>query len=257
MRFPIRILLVLCTLTWWVLPGMGLIDLSVTWDPEWPVMLEAGWGVLFTVGLGLPFLAAGIRPRLARAALTQLYVVTAALLVGVTSGLEPQSWWIFVMLAIQLPLVHVVAPPRPPARHRPRPSLLVLAVAAAPPGLAYAWDMATLNRRSLSTSDITNDVDHFAVQAALTLALVALPAVAALRSGTRLLLGTSTAAMAAYLGLVSYRWPGTPGGFGPVWSVAVMTWAVAVLTATWWPVGRPLSAPANVRAVQGSPDPTA
>ena len=55
-RLLIRALLVLCTLTWWLFPGFGVIDLTVTWDPEWPVMLEAGWGVLFTVGVGLPFL---------------------------------------------------------------------------------------------------------------------------------------------------------------------------------------------------------
>jgi hypothetical protein len=260
-RLLTRILLVLCTLTWWVLPGMGLIDLTVTWDPEWPVMLEAGWGVLFTAGLGLPFLVAGVNPRLARVALTQLYVVTAALLVGVVAGLEPQSWWIFGMLAVELPLVHAVALPTSPARRRPRPALLVLAVGAALPALAYAWDMAALNRESLSTSDITNDVDHYAVQAALAVALIALTTVAALRSDTRRLLGTSTAAMAAYLGLVSYHWPGTPGGFGPVWSVAVMAWAAAVLTASWWPPGHRSSVPAGraragVRAGQGSPDPS-
>ncbi len=89
-----RVLLVLCTLTWWVLPGMGVIDLTVTWDPTWPVMLEGGWGVLLTVGLGLPFLVAAVRPRLARAALVQVYAVTAALLVGAVVGQEPQAWWL-------------------------------------------------------------------------------------------------------------------------------------------------------------------
>ena len=93
----------LCALTWWVLPGFGVIDLTVTWDPEWPVMLEAGWGVLFTVGVGLPFLVVAIRPGLGRAALAQLYVVTAALVVGVVAGLEPQSWWIFAMLLLEVP----------------------------------------------------------------------------------------------------------------------------------------------------------
>ena len=38
---------------------MGVIDLAVTWDPDWPVALEAGWGLLCTIGLGLPFLAFG------------------------------------------------------------------------------------------------------------------------------------------------------------------------------------------------------
>ena len=115
----LRVLLVLCTLTWWVLPAMGLIDLSVTWDPDWPVVLEAGWGLLFTVGLGLPFLVAAVRPRLARVALVQLYVVAAALLVGVLAGLEPQSWWIFVGLLVEVPLVHAIAPRERLVRTRP------------------------------------------------------------------------------------------------------------------------------------------
>jgi hypothetical protein len=234
-RLLIRALLVLCTLTWWGLPGFGVIDLTVTWDPEWPVMLEAGWGVLFTVGVGLPFLVTAVRPNLARAALAQLYVVTAALVVGVVAGLEPQSWWFFFMLLLEVPLIIAIAPSTHPQRDRPHVALLTLAVLAAPAALLYAWEMAAKNRLSLPSADKTVEVDHYAVQAALALALLALPAVAALWPETRRLLGTSTAAMAAYLGLVSYNWPGAVGGFSTGWSLAVMVWAGAVLVATWWP----------------------
>ncbi len=235
-RLVLRLLLALCALTWWLLPGMGVIDLSVTWDRDWPVMLEAGWGVLFSVGLGLPFLVAAVRPRLARVALGQLYGVAAALLVGVVAGVEPQAWWIFVGLMVEVPLVHAIAPPERLLRTRPHWPLLALSVIALAPGLAYAWEMASLNRLALPTSDITNDVDHFAVQAALGLVLVALPAAAALWPASRRLLGTSTAVMAFYLGLVSYSWPLADGGFSAGWSVAVMAWSVAVLVASWWPV---------------------
>ena len=151
MRILIRALLVLCTLTWWVLPGFGVIDLTVTWDPEWPVMLEAGWGVLFTVGVGLPFLVTAIRPP-ARETSAPLYVVIAALVVGVVVGLEPQSWWIFAMLLLEVPLILAIAPPAHLARARPHVPLLILAVVGAPAALAYAWDMAALNRLSLPTT---------------------------------------------------------------------------------------------------------
>jgi hypothetical protein len=231
----IRALLVLSTLTWWVLPGFGIIDLTVTWDPEWPVMLEAGWGLMFTIGVGLPFLVTAIRPSLARAALAQLYVVTAALVAGTVAGLEWQSWWIFVMLLLEVPLIFAIAPSTRLRRSRPHLALLALAVIAAPAALVYAWDMAYLNRLGLPNSDITNFVNHYAVQAALALALIALPAVAALWPDARRLLGTSAALMAGYLGLVSYYWPGADGGFSAGWSVAVMVWASAVLVATWWP----------------------
>jgi hypothetical protein len=248
-RAMIRILLVLCTLSWWVLPGMGLIDLSVTWDPEWPVMLEAGWGLLFTFGLGLPFLVVAVRPGLARAALAQLYVVAGALLVGALVGLEPQAWWIFAGLVLEVPLVHALARRTPSAWTRPHPPLLVLAVAATPVGLAYAWEMARLNRLALITSDVTNSVDHYSVQGALALALCALPAVAAFRPEAARLLGTSAGLSAAYLALVSYHWPGVSAGFGTAWSVAVMAWSVAVVVAAWWPRREPSSsAPRRVSA---------
>jgi hypothetical protein len=138
------------------------------------------------------------------------------------------------MLLLEVPLIFAIAPSARLQRGRTQLSLLVLAVIATPAALIYAWQMADLNRLSLPNADITNLVDHYAVQAALALALVALPAVAALWPDTRRLLGTSTALMAGYLGLVSYFWPGELGGFSAGWSVAVMVWAAAVLAATWW-----------------------
>ena len=246
LRFGVvkRVLLVLCTLTWWVLPGMGVIDLTVTWDPSWPVLLEAGWGALLTVGLGLPFLVAAVRPRVARAALVQVYAVTAALFVGALVGREPQTWWLFVMIAIEVPLLHLTARGTSLGTFSFSPVLCFLGLIAMAPALSYAWDMAAANRLSLVTSDITNDTDHYAVQAAVGLTLVALPLVASLWPSTRRLLGTSTTLMAAYLGLLSYSWPDAEAGFSQTWSVAVMVWAGAIGLSTWWP-SRRRTAPAS------------
>jgi hypothetical protein len=246
-RVVTRVLLALCTLSWWVLPGMGAIDLTVTWDPDWPVMLEAGWGLLFTVGLGLPFLVSALRPRLARVALVQVYAVAAALLVGVFVGREPQAWWIFVMLAVELPLLHLVARRSTLGERALSPALLALAVVALVPALTYAWDMAADNRQGFLTSDITNDTDHYAVQAAVALALVALPVLAGWWQDTRRLLGTSTALIAAYLGLVSVGWPDADAGFSGPLSVVVMVWAVGVGVAFWWPAARTsVAAPSRI-----------
>ena len=60
-------------------------------------------------------------------------------------------------------------------------------------------------------------------------------AVGSLWRGARRLLGTSTALMAWYLGLVSYNWPDAAGGFSAGWSIAVMLWSATVLAAAWWP----------------------
>jgi hypothetical protein len=57
-----RIAAAFCALTWLVFPGFGLIDLSVTWDSDWPVVLEASWGVFMTVLVGGSFLAVAVRP---------------------------------------------------------------------------------------------------------------------------------------------------------------------------------------------------
>jgi hypothetical protein len=237
-RVLTRVLLVVCTLTWWVLPGMGVIDLTVTWDPDWPVVLEAGWGVLFTVGVGLPFLVAAVRPRLARAALAQLYVVTLALAVGTIAGQEPQAWWIFALLLIELPLLHLMARGSTLGARSLDSALLVLAAIALAPALVYAWQMAADNRFGLYDSDITNGTDHYSVQAALGMALVLLPAVASLWPTTRRLLGTSTALMAAYLGLVSLSRPDADAGFASGWSIALMVWSAAVALAAWMPALR-------------------
>lgn len=226
--------MVLFAASWWILPAMGVIDLTVTWDEEWPVVLEAGWGVLFT-GLGLSFLVSGIAPRIAPAALVHGYVVTVALVVAAVAGLEPETWWIFAMLAIELPVLRLLARRSPSVRRGLHPPMAALAVLAAPVGLAYAWSMADKNRQALPHGDITNDVDHFSVQAALGLALVLLPLAAALLPLTRRLLGTVAALMAGYLGLVSSQWQGQLGGFDESWSVATMAWAAAVLVAAWWP----------------------
>jgi hypothetical protein len=229
-----RAFLVLCTLTWWVLPGMGVIDLTVTWSSDWPVMLEAGWGVLFTIGLGLPFLATALAPRLARVALVQLYAVVPALVLGILVGREPQAWWILAMLAVELPLVHLVARGSTLGERRLSPVLLALAALAVVPVLVYAWQMAADNRRSLITSDITNGTDHYALQAAAALALVTLTAGASWWPSTRRLLGTSAALMGAYLGLVSYSWPGVGGGVSQGWSLTTMVWALTVGIVCWW-----------------------
>ena len=236
-RVILRLVLVVCALTWWGLPGFGGIDLGVTWSSAWPVMLEAGWGLLMTVGLGLPFLATAIRPSVGRAALVQVYVVAAALLVGAVLGLEPQAWWIFVLLAIELPPL-ILAARGDIGDPLPSRALTILTIVAVLPALAYAWHMCAQNRLGLASGDITLGTDHYSVQAAVALSLVGLPAVASYWPATRRLLGTSTAVMAGYLGLVSVGWPDAVAGFSPAWSVAVLVWAVAIAVASWWPTVR-------------------
>jgi hypothetical protein len=255
-RLLIRVLLAAFTVSWWVVPAMGVIDLTVTWDEDWLVVLEAGWGMVMTVGVGMPFLLAAVRPSLAGPALVQVYVVTVALLAGAVLGVEPQTWWVFAMLAIEVPFLHLLAGREPAPRRGRHLPLLVLAVLSSPAWVGYAWTMAEANRQSLPESDITNDVDHFAVQAALGVALVLLPVAGALWSPGRRLFATSTALMAGYLGLVSFSWPGQPAGFSQAWSIVTLIWAVAIIVAGWLPTrdsGLSPASPRSAAATRSSP----
>lgn len=222
-------------LAWLIFPGFGLIDLSVSWSADWPVMLEAGWGLFTSVGLGLPLLVAAARPRTAPACLMQLGTLTGCLVVASVAGAEPTTWWMLIMAALSLAALEGVR-----RRHRlalgavgpwQRP-MLILALVAAPAALPYAWHMAAATRLDRPL-DVTNDVDHFAVQAALALAVLALPVVAARWPATRRLLGTSAALMAGWCGLVSLGWPGAVGGWSPTLSVAIIAWSLLVLEAAW------------------------
>ena len=74
--------------SWLFFPGFGLIDLMVTWDAGWPQVLEAGWGLFFTVFVGAGFVAVAASPQRATPVILQLYFASAALAVSVVLALE-------------------------------------------------------------------------------------------------------------------------------------------------------------------------
>ena len=96
-----RVLAALFAASWVVFPGFGVIDLSVTWSSEWPQVLEAGWGLFFTVLVGVPFVVIAARPRSAGPAVAQLAVATIALAVSVVAGREASLTWVPVVLAVE------------------------------------------------------------------------------------------------------------------------------------------------------------
>src|SRR5688500_18393934 len=113
----VRVLAVLFALTWLVFPGFGLIDLSVTWDPDWPVVLEATWGVFMTVLVGGAFLAAAVAPSRTAPAQATVLVTLAAWLVAVAAGLEWPLLGYVAVLLVEAALVAALLP----ARERLRP----------------------------------------------------------------------------------------------------------------------------------------
>ena len=227
----VRILAALFAAGWVVFPGFGVIDLSVTWSSEWPQVLEAGWGLFFTVLVGAAFVVVAIRPRVAGPPVAQLAVSALALAVSVVAGRETPLAWVAVLLAVETLVVAWLAgfQWRRRARRGVSAPALALAAVGLVPWIAYALDMWESNREERPDTDITNSIDHYAVQGALGLALAVLPLVAALRPALTPLLGACTGIAAAYLGLVSFAWQDAAGGFGPAWSCAAMAWGLALV----------------------------
>jgi hypothetical protein len=227
-----RILAVLFALTWLVLPGFGLIDLSVTWDPEWPVVLEASWGVFMTVLVGGSFLAFAVRPDRAAPATATLLVALASMVVSAAAGLEWQLLGYAALLAFEAAALLTVIP----VREALRPvwaawlPLLVVAALASVPWLVHAAGMFRANRADAGPmiGELTMGVDHHAVQGALALTLATLAVLAACWPRGRRYLGVSVGLCAGYLGLVSLAFPGTWAGLDLPWSALCIAWGVAV-----------------------------
>ena len=109
---------------------------------------------------------------------------------------------------------------------------LLLAAIGVVPWLAYALDMWVANRDRRPDSDITNGIDHYAVQGALGLALAVLPLLAALRPALTPLVPVCAGVSAAYLGLVSFAWQDAAAGFGRAWSIAAIVWGLGLVAAS-------------------------
>jgi hypothetical protein len=71
-----------------VLPGFGVIDLSVTWSADWPQVLEAGWGLFATVIVGAAFVLVALRPCRSAPGAAQLTVATVALAISAVVAKE-------------------------------------------------------------------------------------------------------------------------------------------------------------------------
>jgi hypothetical protein len=228
----VRVLALLCALTWLVLPGFGLIDLSVSWDPDWPVVLEASWGVFMTVLVGGSFLVVAVHPRRSAPAFVVLVLALGALLLSAAAGLEWQLLGYAALLAVEMPVL-LLASGRErvaPLNWSVQPSLLAVAALGVVPWLVHAGRVYRANRRDAGETiqELTMGVDHHAVQGALAVALVALSLATALWPRGRRHLGLAIGMCAGYLGLVSFAFPGGWMGFSPLWSVLCMAWGAAI-----------------------------
>jgi hypothetical protein len=229
----VRIVAAFFALTWLVLPGFGLTDLSVTWDPDWPVVLEASWGLFMTVLVGIPFVAVALAPHRTAPAQVTLVVAFATMLVAVVAGLEVPLLLFVGVLLVEAAIIAALLPSReavlPLVRSWSVP-LLVIAAVGVVPGVLHAQRMFAGNRRGAGViiGDVTMGVDHYALQGAFALALPTLALLAAAWPRGRRFLGIGVGLCAGYVGLVSFAFPGTWAGLPRLESALCIGWGVAV-----------------------------
>ena len=177
-----RVLALLFAASWIVFPGFGAIDLSVTWSSGLAAGARGGLGSLLhgarrrpvrrhrgAAAFGGSGRTAGGRDDCARRVGRRRPRGISHLGPGRARGRDARrrmarrsSWRSWRRRAARSPDVALVA----------------LGIV---PWLAYAVDMWAANREGRPDSDITNGIDHYAVQGALGLALAVLPPLAALR----------------------------------------------------------------------------
>ncbi len=218
-----------------VFPGFGIPDLLVTWDPDWQVVLEAGWGLFMTVLVAASLLTVVVAPRRAAPALVQLWVAAGCVLVAAALGTDAHAAVLGLGLVACAAVVSLPRAVRPwlPREVRLDVPLLVAAGLGAVPWLRYAADEGRADRQRLGGADITVGVDHHAVQSALAIAFVVLPLLAATWEVGRRYLTTCVAVGSAYLALVALTHPVTPAAIARTWSALAMAWAFALLVTGW------------------------
>ena len=245
----VRVVAAFFALTWLILPGFGLIDLSVTWDPDWPVVLEASWGLFMTVLVGSPFVAVAIAPHRTAPAQATLVVACATMLVAVVAGQEAPLLLFVGVLLVEAAVVAALLPARErvlPLHRSTTLPLLLVAKLGVIPGILHAARMFASNRRDAGViiGDVTMGVDHYALQGAFALALPTLALLAALWPRGRRFVGISVGLCAGYVGLVSYAFPGSWAGVPALESALCIGWGVTVAVLA---VLAPTAAPAPPR----------
>ncbi|SEM62220.1 hypothetical protein [Nonomuraea pusilla] len=207
--------------------------------------------VTAALGLGAGLLAAMLRGRTgpgaprtrrARAGASRTWHLALASVpfagagAALVLGAAPTAAWLGVVGAVAALAVVLSRLPADPSPRRWRP--LVLGSVGALPWTWYAADMIEAAVEGREPVDVTMGLDHWPMQAALGLALVALAA-----WGHPVPAATGGIAAVAF-GVLAVAHPGHPASPGPVWGGAALVWGLAVL-----PVRVALTGPAQAPRV--------
>jgi hypothetical protein len=240
MALPVRLVAALFLVL--ALVGLfGIIDLLVVFSPpdelRPKVMLEAGWGLLFTVLVAGAFLAVAIWPRRCTPPLVQIGAVVVALAAAAALGADGGPLLLAGGLAVAL-IVLVVLLPKDREPLWPQPGsiswpLAALTVAGAVPWLWYATSTFLLARQPSAPADDTLGVNHDPVQGALAIALVGLTGLTVRWPRLRGWIGISAGIAAAALGASDLAYPHSAAAFPGGWAVSAIVWGVLLAVTSW------------------------
>jgi hypothetical protein len=216
----------------------GLTSLVIAWfQPLEGVagpVTEIGYGALVGIILTLGLLVQLRAPERRIAGLQQAALVVPALLVGSVIAGDAQN---LVPAVILLPTLGILLTLHPARDEFLRlgvsasPALLVVAIAAGIPLIAYALDMAAEAR------DLTGPPHHvqrLSTMAAMAIAILLTGLLAALKTRGWRIPAWSAGSAALVFGLVSMAFPDHPGAEGRWWAgLAIAGGAVFVATAEW------------------------
>lgn len=198
-----------------LVPMYGLIDLGTLlgWanpDYVWAVPLESSWGELFTFSIGSALGWIALWPARSRTALVQLATVTGAVLLCALVWWEQGPWWVGLTVGVVTAALawllrgHLVPAPVS-ATAWPRLVWALLGVVLWAPA---AWGAF---QHSLSVApeelEITNDVDHWPIHAAVALLLILLPFRLVRRRESERLVLLSVGLSASWIGMAMLVFP--------------------------------------------------
>lgn len=223
----------------WSVYFFGLVDLS-TAIGETPgfydsYVLEAGWGLLFTVLVSVPLVVLAFRPG--KPALL-LQLTLAGVAVGLTSLASLYLLQLIPAIALVLNAAFAadlsrgyVKPPAGWSRPTYDVPLAFMAVVAAPGCLLYAVDMVQALHERRPPVSITMGLDHWPMQAALAVAVVLIAGAVAVGTshgwaGT-LVSAWTVAATATWLGALSVVYPDHAGSLGTVGGALAVAWGLS------------------------------
>ncbi len=225
----------------------GLIDLLVRFLPVDDFydtyLLETGWGVLYFILVTVPLLSVVFVPALTspvtQVALAGCAVAIAAVLTTAWLQLWPAGGLLTV--AALLFVLGGRSTDRPSAAE-PRPAslatridipTLLLAVAAAVPLIWFAAEMVASAREGrYPNDDITVGLNHWPMQAALPLTMVAAAGLTALRQSGWQVSAWTVVAGTAWMGVFSVAYPHHAGSFGLPGGSGAILWSALFAAAT-------------------------